>query len=493
MHKLRIQILKLIRLVIYTLLLVALLLFSLSRVELWRGKKQWESMKIKLAANGLPIDWSNAIPTPVPDDENLAMSRVLTDCYNTIERANQHENWQSDPVFDESASIAAKQAEALYAPCQLTTIEGPFGFHLSESELLDVFATSDSERIDQLATVLAPYHPILAELRDACEQRPQSYFPGDYTTPATAPTQSFKLIRSAVQLLTAEAILRLHQGNAGLALENCHALNRIANLNPQTPFLVNTMVQTVVLRKYLSEVLWYGISHNVFNELQLRDITELCRQNAPIINLGKSFQFEILYQIATIEAFNQSPIELSRIFGSNGYLLLLGCEQTFTPLTHRILWYLSPAKGWNLQMAQRHLDWANDYNAVFDLKRGTVDLKQMAQLNEALEQVKVKDAFFDSLLLVSIPAHQKITETAINAQRRLDLIEIAATLILATKQGQALPTSIHSGFESLPTDPTNEQSYAYQKSNHGFSIGSTNKETLQGIDSDLVINWSPTQ
>jgi hypothetical protein len=484
---------KLIKRVIYALLLLILLLFSLSRIELWRGKKQWEATKAKLAANGLSIDWSNAIPTPVPDAQNLALARVLTDCYRTNERGKEHEDWQADPVFDEVVSAAANQAQQFYAPDQPSIAEDSFGFQVSETELLDVFGTSATERLDQLATVMAPYHQILAELRDACDQRPQSYFPGDYTISATAPIPSFKIVRPAVQLLTAEAILALHQGNTSLALENCQALNRIANLNPQTPFLVNTMVKAVVLQKYLSEVLWYGISHNVFNESQLRDIIELCQQNTPVTDLAKSFQFEILCNITTIEVFNNSPIELSQIIGINGYPLLLGKEQTFPPILHRILWHLSPAEGWNLQMANRYLDWANKYDATFDLNKGTVDLKQMTQLSAAFDRIKAKDAFFDSLLLISIPAYQQVTDVSIDTQRRLDLIEIAATLILTTKQGQTLPDSIHSGFESFPTDPTNQQSYSYQKTDNGFIIRSTPQSETDSVRADLAIHWSPTQ
>jgi hypothetical protein len=484
---------KLIKRVIYALLLLILLLLSFSRIELWRGKKQWDATKAKLEANGLPIDWSNTIPTPVPDAQNLAMARVLTDCYLTNGQIKEPGDWQADPVFDEVVSAAAKQAQQLYAPYQSSITEDSFGFLLSENELLDVFGTSETERLDQLATVIAPYHQILAELRDACDQRPQSYFPGDYTISATAPIPSFKIIRPAVQLLTAEAILALHQGNTSLALENCQALNRIANLNPQTPFLVNTMVKAVVLQKHLSEVLWYGISHNVFNESQLRDIIELCQQNIPVSDLAKSFQFEIPCNIMTTEEFNKSPIELSQIFGSNGYLLLLGWEQTFPPILHRILWYLSPAEGWNLQMAKRYLDWANEYDAIFDLNKGTIDLKQMTQLNEAYDRIKAKDAFFDSLLLISIPAYRQVTDVLIDTQRRLDLIEMAATLILTTKLDQPLPDSIRSGFDSFPTDPTNEQSYSYQKTNNGFIIRSTPQSETESIRADLAIHWSPTQ
>ena len=39
--------------------------------ENWRGRRAWESCKLDLAANGAKLDWTNYIPAPVPDDQNI--------------------------------------------------------------------------------------------------------------------------------------------------------------------------------------------------------------------------------------------------------------------------------------------------------------------------------------------------------------------------------------------------------------------------------------
>jgi len=39
--------------------------------ENWRGKRAWENCKRELEAKGIKMDWTNSIPAPVPDDQNV--------------------------------------------------------------------------------------------------------------------------------------------------------------------------------------------------------------------------------------------------------------------------------------------------------------------------------------------------------------------------------------------------------------------------------------
>lgn len=475
---------------LYGVLIVLALLFIFSRVEKWRGSRSWEVAKAELKASGLTVEWQEAIPTPIPDEQNLAMARVLTGCYQAKGQWSELGDWQPEPIFDETASQAAKQAQKLYAPSPPSSLEDTFGFPLSETESLDVFGASDTERFKELAQVIAPYRAPLKELRDECTQRPKSYLPGDYTVSFASPIPDFQIVRTATQLLTAEAILALNEGNYALALDNCGALHRIANLNPQTPFLVNIMIKAVVLRSHLAEVLQYGISEDAFNEEQLREIIDLCQQNDQVKDLGRSFEAEMLFAISTIQEFNKSPEITSKLFGNKGSPLLLGGDQIYDTFMHRLLWYLTPAEGWNLQMSLRHIKFVDSYCSAFDLNKGTIDLEKIDQMAAALEELTKNDAFFDSLLLMSVPAYQKIANVAVDTQRRLDLLEIAATLSLSAKQGTPLPDSITSEGYTFPTDPANGQAYSYQKTPNGFTIRSERKDNAETTRDDLVIYWT---
>jgi hypothetical protein len=477
----------------YGLLLILALLFAFSRVEKWRGSRSWEAAKAELKASGLTVDWAEAIPTPIPDDQNLAMARVLTGCYRAKGKWSDIGNWQAEPVFDEAASEAAEQAQELYAPHKPSSVEDAFGFPLSETESLDVFGDSETERFAELAQVLAPYRASLKELRDECAKRPESYLPGDYTISSTAPIPNFQVVRNITRLLTAEAVLALHEGDTTLVLDNCKALNRIANLNPETPFMVNVMIKAVVLRSFMAEILWHGISEDAFSEAQLREIIDLCRQNDPVRDLGRSFEAEMLFAITTVQEFNENPEMLSLNFGHKGTPLFLSSDQVFNSWIHRILWYLTPAEGWNLQMSLRHIEFSNGYRSAFDLNQRTIDLAELDQMAVELKAIEAKDTLFDSTLLMGGSPYHKIAEVAVETQRRLDLLEIAATLSLSAKQGNPLPESITSGREAFPTDPTNGQAYSYRKTKDGFTISSERQDNTEATKDDLIVNWTPKQ
>ncbi|CAA6692065.1 Unannotated [Lentimonas sp. CC19] len=472
---------------IYGLLLILITLFAFSRIELWRGSRSWESTKATLEANGLTVDWAEAIPTPVPDEQNLALARVLTDCYRNTAPNTAVGDWQAEPVFNELASEAGQVAQDLYAPHQPSTVEDHFGFPLSEAELLEVFGDAHSERLKELSQVIEPYRAALNELREECSIRPESYLPGDYTISSSCPIPNYKIVRPIAQLLTADAILALHEGNSALALENCHALYRIADLNPQTPFMINVMIKNVVLRSFIAEVLWYGISQDAFDEDQLRAIIDLCQQNDQIQALGRTFDMEMLFSISSVQDFNNSPEITSANFGSSGTPLFLNGKLVCKTFMHRALWYLTPAEGWNFQMSLRYIQFASKYRSAFDQNQGTIDLHKINQMAEELEALKTEGSFFDGLLLIGMPAYQTVSKVAVDAQRRIDLIEIAATLSLAAKQGTPRPETIISGWEQLPTDPANQQPYTYKSTARGFTISSLRA----GSAEPLSLTWEP--
>ncbi|MFQ3270208.1 MAG: hypothetical protein ACI9A1_000522, partial [Lentimonas sp.] len=90
------------------------------------------------------------------------------------------------------------------------------------------------------------------------------------------------------------------------------------------------------------------------------------------------------------------------------------------------------------------------------------------------EKLQATDSFFDSIHGAS--GYQKVSEIAVDTQRRLDLLEIAAPLSPSAKQGQSLPDSITPGPETFTTDPTTGQAYSYRKTGAGVTVSSDRKD-----------------
>jgi hypothetical protein len=431
------------------------------------------------------VDWKEAIPTPIPDDQNLALARVMTGCIRGRED-KKIGDWQDEPVFDKTAEAAGQQAQEIFAPDEPSNLNNSFSFPLTDTDTLDILGNKDQDRLEELAQIVEPYRPILAELREECTQRSGSYLPGDYSSITTAPFSSFQLLRSATKLLTAEAILALHNGNSELAFDNCLAMHRISDLNPQTPFLINVLVQTDSVRSFMSEILWHGISHDAFNEDQLKKIIELCAGIDLIKKLGQSCDYEHLAMADATLQFVAAPADNMHVFGSEDEIPLFLRSDSITvgKLTTKALWHFIPATGWNLQMLSRYAKFTSEYHTAFDSKNGRIDKEKLKDRADQLERLKEQDAFFDGLLIFTLP-YQSFADQPVDAQRRIDLLHIAAALSLGTKQGQALPEGLSSFKGTLPTDPTNGLPYAYQRDPEGFTISSAS----EGVD--LSVNWKP--
>ena len=58
--------------------------------ENWRGKFTWEQYKHQLEAQGERLDWKDFIPSPVPNDQNFALTPIVASSYEGILDKNGH-------------------------------------------------------------------------------------------------------------------------------------------------------------------------------------------------------------------------------------------------------------------------------------------------------------------------------------------------------------------------------------------------------------------
>ena len=62
---------------IFTVLTLTTLVALFYAEEDWRGARAWAAAKRELQAKGESLEWSDFIPPPVPDDQNLAMAPLF--------------------------------------------------------------------------------------------------------------------------------------------------------------------------------------------------------------------------------------------------------------------------------------------------------------------------------------------------------------------------------------------------------------------------------
>ena len=291
---------KLIKWTAIAFLILLALLFCFSQFENWRGRRAWVEAETGLRAKGLRASWSEIQVTPVPEAENRVLARIFTGSFKYYGKWSEMGQWESEPIFGEAAEKAAEQARKIFSEI---TLGDAFGFQISETEQLDIFGETHKDRIEELREILEPYSSNLSELITVCQERSQSYLPGDYTRAIESPIPNFQYIRRTSRLLTAEAIIALHEGDSARALGCVQALICISNLNPQVPLLINTMIEVVCVRNFISEILWYGVTENAFDLTELETIQKLSQKTDLAAKLSQAFELEILCALDATQVF----------------------------------------------------------------------------------------------------------------------------------------------------------------------------------------------
>ena len=457
---------KLIKWTAIAFLILLVLLFCFSQFENWRGRRAWAQTKAQLESKGYLTDWAKLIPQPIPDDQNLVLSRVMTACFYTERPKKEIGNWATEPVFDEQAGKVAHSIRDQYIRNLNKKKEAALGYIADRIEALG--EADQSSSLESLAEMILPYADLLEAVREACESYPDSYLPGSYEIAYACPTPSFKLVRSITTLLYADSIIALEEGDGARIIQNCYTMQRVADLNPQAALLINVMIETVVMNTYWSEIIASGIRMDVFSESELQVIADTCEDIDLVKSVGRAFEWERLAGQNSIFQLIDNPIETMGLFG-NGKVPLIPHENDYFYVDQyliKFIWYLTPAEGWNLQMLARQATITARYQEVFDIDVGTVDLQKMRELDTEMDRLEQADHFFDRLTLMTTPAYQKVAETTVNAQRKIDLIQIASALLIEVKSGQSLPENLN----GQPKDPESDLPYSYDKTENGFIL-----------------------
>lgn len=133
-------------------------------LENWRGKRAWEQCRRELTSSGEDLDWTNYIPPPVPDDQNIFKAPHISDWF--VGQANH----QFEQLFDSTnfPQFLAKD----YPPsiiADLTFVPLDYKFNRNDADLLlrydppvlslwtnSTAGTSDRDAIISLSNVPLP-------------------------------------------------------------------------------------------------------------------------------------------------------------------------------------------------------------------------------------------------------------------------------------------------------------------------------------------------
>jgi hypothetical protein len=255
--------------------------------EDWRGWHAWNQFKHQWAAKGEPVDYASVIPSPVPDDQNFALTPVVASCYETYFDKNGHEvkprntnvvdrfsllSWRD--ISYESQRVKVPDS-AGWRAAQKMDLKAWQAFFRSlpptNSVLTNSFPTALQPQMpaDDVLLALSKYDSAIEEIRQA-SRLSYSRFPLTYNS---ADTFSILLphlgaLKNSVQAVRLRSVAELQKNQTELAVEDVRLELYLANAIHTEPFLISQLVRLSMVNNALQPI-WEGLSEHRWSESQL--------------------------------------------------------------------------------------------------------------------------------------------------------------------------------------------------------------------------------
>jgi hypothetical protein len=258
--------------------------------ENWRGKHDWEKYKREWEAKGEKFDFKDFVPSPVPDDQNFALTPIVFSSYGQIltrdgkvippdqrdtnfvnrlkmeivhnyEESPKNGNWQTAKISD------LKTWRDYYRALATKTNEFPV-------------APQPQTPAQDVLLALSKYDPVIEELRQA-SQLPYSCFPLDYDIddPAEILLPHLAALKQCSLALQLRAIAELQNGQTEKAFEDVMLALRLADSVRTEPFIITHLVRIAILQITLQPI-WEGLAEHKWSDAQLAGLdAELAKLN----------------------------------------------------------------------------------------------------------------------------------------------------------------------------------------------------------------------
>lgn len=318
-----------------------------------RGKLDWNSYKRPLEAQGEKFDFSDFIPPAVPDDENFAMTPIVSSSYgnlltsdgkvipykdrdtNFVDRmvmsttddnyyndspTNGTGNWQTARMSDLGA------CQAYYRRLAARTNEFPIS-QVPQAPAADVLLA------------LSKYGPTIEELRQAA-QLPYSRFPENYDDPDPAEILLPHLagIKRCSLVLQLRALAELQSNQSDKACNDVKLMFRLADSVRTEPFIITHLVRIAIIQIALQPV-YEGLANHQWSDAQLAELDSELAKLDFLADYEFSIRGERASHVKIVAWLGHDRSHLKDLWG------YMGNENQNAPV---MALYLAP-KGWFYQ------------------------------------------------------------------------------------------------------------------------------------------------
>lgn len=234
--------------------ILVLLMISMALLAFHNRSKRWEVTRSAIEANGHSLDWRDYIRPRLQENENFLALEVMTE----------------EAFPDQLNKVNEILKEFMLVDYYSGLDNDPHNFRKRLASRMQVQPEDlDEDLWPYFNDLIEPYQAYAQAIIQATEERPSGQAIGEYQLPFEVPIIKFSLTRGWVSLLGAYTLQALKEGDSESAFRGLKAILVIAKAESPLPMLVDTMIRTVLLKRFVVPLFIDGLVNNVWTDEQL--------------------------------------------------------------------------------------------------------------------------------------------------------------------------------------------------------------------------------
>ena len=387
------------------------------------GRLAWEHFKAQWEAKGEKFDLAAFIPPMVADDQNFAMTPVVSTTYGQILDRNGHRVSPPDTNVVNRLQMPLDAGDGgptngigNWQKAISSNLEPWQRYYRQLSLRTNLFPVASQPQTPAADVLLAlsKYDSTIEELRRAAAL-PASRFPLNYDSeepwaillPHLAPAKGCALV------LRLRALAELEAGQSDAVLADISLALRLTETIRSDPFLISQLVR-IAMFQITAQVVWEGLRQHRWTDAQL---SELDRQLATfdfVADYQTAMRAENAWEAASIDFLRHHPNQWRNLFEAG------------PPNLPDLTGHLIPS-GWFYQNELRSSKFIlEQFLPIGDVRPQTISPTLVKQADEALRTMRVTP--YSSLCRIFLPALVNSPRKFAWAQAAVNLARTACAL-----------------------------------------------------------------
>jgi hypothetical protein len=457
--------------------------------EDWRGWHAWQKFKREWEAKGEKFDRASVVPSPVPEEQNFALTPVVASSYEAVLDKTGHEiKPRNTNVVNRLEMPIARNydggptnAGGNWNKASLTDLKPWQDYYRGLAATTNLFpvAAQPQTPAQDVLLALGKYDSTIEELREA-SKLPSSRFPLEYDKddPAVILLPHLTALKGMTQTLRLRAIAELQNGQNEKALDDVKLSLRLTDSIRLEPFLISHLVRIAMMNLTLQPI-YEGLAGYKWSDGQLAELDRELAELDFLSDYKLAMRGEmVLCQEGIIDYLRRHPEQILNMSGDFG-----GDDDNSSspgPISNSFSYFDLIPSGWFYQNQLRGSRFmVQQYLALADLEHRIISPASLRHTDAALDLEFRHVSPYNRLESLLLPAFGGAVKKFAYAQTSVDLARVAIALERYRLAHGGYPESLDAlapqFIAKIPHDIINGQPLHYRPETNGqfvlYSVG----------------------